>query len=353
VTRGGGVYPLAFSPDGRFVAGRSFYWQVMSVWEVATGKPLEPAPGHDGPINLLVASPDGRLVVSAQEHDPTLRLWDAATGRPQHVLHGHRAAVVAAAFSPDGKLLASGGNPNDRTARLWDVATGKELRRLPLDPREDVTALVFAPDGRTLAGGTGLGSVCVWDVGSGGVVRRFQAYPPVAGRDPEDSFPPVTALAYSPDGKLLATASQAAGPFRVWAAATGTLVREFPLPKGAARTTPLAFSADGRTLVTRGTWETVSCWEVAGGGERHRLRVGGGKEIMWGLFAFGPEGRTVAWSVHPYDTVHLWDTFTGRQTGRVQGHRSQVTVLGMLPDGPRLLSGSRDTTVLVWQRPPP
>jgi WD40 repeat protein len=346
VSRSGGIYPLAFSPDGRLVAAQSYHGEVLGLWEVATGKQRVPGPGHDGPVQLLAASPDGRRIVSRQELDPTLWLWDTATGRPLHALRGHTTRVAAVAFSPDGKLLASGGNSRDRTLRLWDVRAGREVRRLPLDPGTDVTSLAFAPDGRTLAAGAGQGGICLWDVAAGQVVRRFQAYRPGADADGDLNFWPVTALAYSPNGRLLASGCLGGQPFRLWDAATGRLVRELPVP-GAAASPLLTFSADGRTLLTWGRRQAMSLWEVASGGERGRLRSPP-KADAARCCALAPDGRVLAWTVYPYEAVQVWDPFAGRPLGQVRGHRAPVTAVLVLPDG-RLVTGSQDTTLLVWQ----
>src|SRR5207302_8594207 len=127
-----------------------------------SGKLVEPAPGHQYPVAVVVYSPDGKYLVTGS-HDHTLRVWDAATGKEVRRLVGHSGGITAAAFSADGKILATASNSsNDRSISLWDIATGQEVRtcRLPTgagNPEAParqaggIAALAYCPDGKRLA----------------------------------------------------------------------------------------------------------------------------------------------------------------------------------------------------------
>jgi WD40 repeat protein len=115
--------------------------------------------GHTGPVSSVAFSGDGKALASGGA-DTTIKLWDLATGREKASLKGHTYPVRAVAFSPDGKLLASGGGGADPKAKqsraelkLWDVATGKEKASLQ-GHTAMVDAVAFSPDGKTLASGS-------------------------------------------------------------------------------------------------------------------------------------------------------------------------------------------------------
>jgi RNA polymerase sigma factor (sigma-70 family) len=202
---------LAFSPEGRALAASWKYGdKQIRLWAESTDKKPRLIQVGKSWSNHLVFSPDGKALASGNG-DGSAALWDVATGKELPTLPGFRArkagppkgemvslAVNLLAFSPDSSALALGGTalPSrpDGGIGLWDRATGKELIRLTTSDRW-VTALAFSPDGKTLATGHDGGTVRFWETASGKTRREWQAHP--------DS---VHSLAFSPDGKLFASA---------------------------------------------------------------------------------------------------------------------------------------------------
>ena len=132
---------LAWSPDGRFLAGsRSHTW--AAVWDGETGKRLWTSTGENS-AGPLAWTPGGKTLVSGGG-DGLVSVWDAATGHERRVLTGHTAEIQGVSVSPDGRTLASAGD--EGVVRLWNMATGAELCRLVgLSGGE---WLAFTPDGR-------------------------------------------------------------------------------------------------------------------------------------------------------------------------------------------------------------
>jgi WD40 repeat protein len=150
---------VAYSPDGRRLAGTGDDLATIAVWDAQTHQQLGRFEGHGGPVYSVAFSADGRRLASASS-DRTLRLWDVDTGNCVGALHGHTDEVFSAAFHPDGTRLASAGR--DRAVWLWDLSTGQEVARLT-GHTDYVFSLAFSPDGESLVSGSGDGTARVWD----------------------------------------------------------------------------------------------------------------------------------------------------------------------------------------------
>ena len=216
--------PIAIAPEGQFIAGgkeKEFVGgkqkeaPIFYVWDATTGKELRSFVGHTGEVSALAFSADGKLVASGSA-DRTVRIWDTATGKELRrfadlekqllAIPGQRLRSVA--FSPDGKTLAASAS----MILLWDADSGKLLHKLPGD-----RDLAFSPDGKLLASGCSDGVVRLWDPATGEQVRQW-----LANRWSPNGL---TTLAFSPDGKTLATAGMRDHAIRLWDPATGKEVR--------------------------------------------------------------------------------------------------------------------------------
>ncbi len=150
---------LAYSPDGRWLAGTGENGRDIDIWETQTYKRSARLVGHSAAVTTVAFNHDGGRLVSAG-NDHTVRIWDMATGTSLGVLRGHTDQLFTAVFHPDGKRVASAGR--DRAILLWDVATQAEVARLQ-GHASYVFSLAFSPDGATLASGSGDSTVRLWD----------------------------------------------------------------------------------------------------------------------------------------------------------------------------------------------
>jgi WD40 repeat protein len=150
---------LAYSPDGRLLAGPGEEITQVDLWDTQTHRRSARLTGHTGGVCSVAFSGDGRRLASASI-DHTVRVWDVAAAKCIAVLTGHTDEVFSAVFHPDGRRLASAGR--DRAIWLWDLATGQEVARLE-GHTNYVFSPVFSPDGRSLVSGSGDGTVRIWD----------------------------------------------------------------------------------------------------------------------------------------------------------------------------------------------
>lgn len=168
------IHALAFSPDGTMLAvGSGTGYPVsgetngaVAVWAVATGKLLHVFPSAESQVNALAWSPDGRRLAGGGIHSSGLRVWELATGKETILRPRGLGQFFDAAFSPDGKTVvanwrAGGSGPTDAGVVLWDAATGR-FQGVLSGNKEAVRALAFSPDGRRLAAMDSRGTVKVW-----------------------------------------------------------------------------------------------------------------------------------------------------------------------------------------------
>jgi WD40 repeat protein len=293
-----------------------------------------PHPGrcmaHEGPVLALAWSPEGRHLASAGE-DGTARVWEVASGAERSRL-AHPNEVREVAWSPDGKLLRT---RRWGEAHLWEPWSGQppEALRQPLRPR----AITFDPAGRHLAFFLEDLSLRVVEAGTGREVWRV----PGAGH----------AAAFSADGERLAAFDTGLGA-RVWAVATGKeLLRaasEQYSSRGAPTSAPLlALSPDGNRLALVGREpKSVQLWQVA---PARRLAFMHHDAAVSEL-AFTPDGRSLLTASHDGE-ARLWEATTGEATLRVQQGRWRVT-MSLAPGAGWLATASADRTAAsLWDVP--
>lgn len=327
-----GIHPaVILSPDGKIIltAGKD---GTIKLWDVATGRERATLQRPIEDLRKAVFSPDGKNLVTMSGKNRAIKLWDVATGRERATLitsnepgpTGPRGPIAPKderelIFSPDGKILATHEN---YTLRLWDVATANQRRII-----RQVAGGKFSPDGKRLITSVAFTSK-LWDVATGKQLAAFKG---------------INRWAFTPDGKTLATANEAVtygktqdGIVQFWDAATGRLLDTLKLKDQAKEYLTIAFSPDGRTLVTRGSG-AVRFWDVATRKERATLK--GGLTAQLSEWKLSPDGKTLAMRVA--DKAQFWDvaTATQRAIPEKADTLQPASVMLFSPDGKTLATG--------------
>ena len=287
------IWSIAFSPDGRTLAGGSENASIY-LWDVVTGTHRKTLRGHTiGSVYGVSFSPDGRTLASGG-YDGAVYLWDVDTGTHHMISKGHKDIVRSLSFSPDGRTLASGSNVgnienwNITTVRLWNVATGK-LRKTLNGRGHDVS---FSPDGHTLASWSSMDSIIYLSDVATGKLRKTLNH-----RGNHVGF----SVSFSPDGHTLASWSDADNTISFWDVATATLHRVL-----SCGSDPVSFSPDGRIIVGRSSDGTIHLWDPISGEHLKTLKRHS-KGI--GIISFSPDSNTLASASLLKDlktTIFLW-----------------------------------------------
>lgn len=251
------VYAIAFTPDGKYLASAGRDHRIV-VWAWPSGRKVREVMGHSAWIFGLAISPDGKAIATAG-WDNKVKLWSVPGLRPlAPPLSAHILPAGGVAFSHDGRLIASAGN--DAKIWLWNARTYEPI--MPLTAHTEVVRPVtFSPDSRLLASGSGDHHVMLWNVAPPPRGVAFHPYR-IVTLEGHHSYM-IWALAFSPDGHLLASGSQSDDrqTVRLWDVARRKLVARLPGHRDFALSA--AFSRDGTLLASGGSDGTIRLWRVS------------------------------------------------------------------------------------------
>jgi len=326
------VTSAAFSPDGQRIVTASDD-NTVPIWDAQMGERIVTLSGR-----TAVYSPDGRSIVTSD--GDTARIWNADNGKLAMVLRGHRSRVTGAVFSPDGRSVLTASD--DKTARLWSAGTETNTQMAVLVAHTGSAGrAVFSPDGRRALTASDDNSVRLWDAEAGRQIATFTR----AGSG---------MAAFSPDGRLVAIPDN--NTVVVRDANTGE--REDRIFQGhSAAVQSVAFSADGRRIVTASDDRTARVWDLQTGGQIAALTE---HTAPVRSAVFSPDGLRVVSTQTPQrsgnvtivtsnDSVALlWDALSGRVILRFEGDMVQLYDATFSPDGKRIVTASGDNTARIW-----
>ncbi len=371
------VWSLTFSPDSQKLASAGAD-NMIHLWNVSTGERSASGVGHQDIVYSLAFHPDGDLLASGSA-DGSIRLWDSDTLEPLNVFTGHTNWVFDVDFSPDGQLLVSGSA--DNSLRVWQLATGESqaLR----GHANWVRSVKFMPDSAGIVSGGTDGLILIWNLQSGMPVDGFtnvgsqaiwsidlfenengsqiasagtdnnlyiwnQNPAPALGEIIEIRDEQIAAIAINHEGTLLANAGGVRNDFAITLRSIqdGTQIQS--LMGHQDQVTSLAFHPTLPLLASGSLDRRVIVWNTQSGEMLRSLTVPAS------VFAvtFRPDGKQLAIG-DTLGQISLWNTNNSFENWQpveqpLNGHTDRVVSLVYQQDSAFLLSGSRDSTIRMW-----
>ncbi|CUA71112.1 putative WD repeat-containing protein all2124 [Nostoc sp, PCC 7120] [Rhizoctonia solani] len=330
----GRVLCVAFSSDGaRIASGMSN--NVIWVWDVGSRQIiLGPLEGHEGYISSIVFSPNGSYLVSGSR-DETLRIWDAYSGRSAPIpLKGHTGNVSSIVISSDNSKVFSASW--DKTIRVWDM----QHNTLVLDPitghSDTVTSIALSQDDTYIASGSMYYTVRVWDCLTGQMLLG-----------PLQHKAPVYSIAISPDGSHI-SAGLEDGAVQIWDA-TNDRDMLGRLEGHSSSVALLTYSPDKTRIISysKGLLGAVLCLFDAQSIAFEPEFLPGHHEPVLSI-DFSPDGKHMV-SGSKDTTLCIWDLIEGKLAlGPLIGHSKPVHFVRFSMAGDRILSCSSDGTLRQW-----
>jgi WD40 repeat protein len=325
---------------------------------------IKPQVAVVSPVASVKFSPDGKLLAVGGYQE--VRLIDSAGGKALATLSGHADYVRSLAFSPDGKMLAAAGGPPQRGGeiKIWDVSSvaagfssvsaalkgaattaNAALPTLPgqaqgaatllktlVGHKDCIYSVAWSPDGKLLASGSYDKMVKLWDVATGQEVKNLQ-----------DHIDAVFAVAFSPDGKHLASGSQDRS-VKIWDIASGQ--RLYTLSDATDGLTSMAYSPSGKQIAAAGYDKTIYVWQVGESDGRLLHSLIADEDSILAL-AWTPDGKMLVTSSSD-GSIRFRDAATLDPVAVIAHLPDWVEALSISPDGTRLAAGRFNGTVSLF-----
>src|SRR6266487_3714674 len=352
---------LVFSPDGTMLASGDAVGKIL-LWNTGADSPLKHELNYTARVSSAIFSPDGTQII-AGDTTGKVTLRDAATGKLLDTLDASKSPATqeaetidggplwleSLAFNPDKSILAAG--RFDGTIFLWNATTKKLVAHFRDDKQNHLKNIAFNLDGHVLATSYDDGTILLWDSANGRVLHRLT--------QSTQNNNPVSTMAFSPDGKMLASGNNNAVIF--WNVATGKLIGQ-SLTADQATIEEVAYSRDGKTLASIDSTSGIMLWDVAtlkpllsqslaNTDPNVLLEIPNQTGLMFSsdgsMLAAGGDQSATVWDVARHERIN--HAFHPRSNGLLPPH---VRGTAFSPDGQHLLAISDTYTenymVTVW-----
>ncbi len=369
--------PLALSPDGKTLAIEGADDYSVELWDTQNGKLKKSLAGDqkyvrgkiivDGntkwkdyptkDVESIAYSHDGSTLAVGSEDE--IVIWDLETSTRKLTLTGE-GTFFYLMFSPDGDNIVarSFSTQNEIAIYMWNIKSAEKNNYKPIhiieDHNHEVFSIAFNPDGKTLVSTHNLEKMKLWDVLNGQLKAISNGY---------KLQTQIHSVAISPNAELISGLSViSAKSYNVpailfWDAVTGEYLSSLnghdekisnsrPYGYGGG----IAFSSDGKTLVSGSIDGTVRLWDmkIAKGKATGKLKTtlkGHTDSVL--CIDMSPDGRIIA-SGSSDKTVHLWDVRNRKVIAKLEGHLEEILSVAFSPNGSTLATGSREGAIHLW-----
>lgn len=341
-----GINLVVFSLDGPTFATVGGEDNTTYLWDGKTGNHKITLTGHTKQVSYIVYSPDSKIIATGS-YDGTIRLWDATTGTHQTTFASAVGGVRSLAYSPDGNIIVCGGGNGN--VQLWDTQTLK-LKSTLTGHTERVKSIAYAPDGNTIVTGSSDGTVRFWDAATGKSKATLTGYMRI------------NTAAYAPDGKTIVTGNQG-GMVHFWDVSTAALQNTFAGDKDGIIFN-ITYSPNGKTIAVVSSYnDRVLVRDAKTGKHKATLEHFGlidtiflllqNREYDIGPIAYSPDGKTIVTGGDYYTvekgTVYLWDARTGIRKRVIFKGPGAVRTVVFSKDGKKIIAtGDWKNKVRVW-----
>ena len=348
------AYAVAFSADGTQLSAGG-----RTRWDLRTGRGLRVTPAPSDKLFGMPA-PDGKRIAMFAPNNNAITILEITTGRQLQRLTraATGGGVDRVSFSPDAHLLAArymdnqesqgpkaiGGLPSSQV-KIWDVTSGREVQTLTLATAPSEVG--FTSDGRALitVGGQvtvgGQGEVVLWDIASGNRLRSFAATGTTTPAATPGSFPNLGSLPNMGKAGSMPTMPNMPTNMADMSSMITNMLGTMTAGTMGRSVTSVAFSPDGRTLATGGV-ESKSNFDMAA------MMGNAGQKSSKNKKPADPQDFLKDLKVETIGQVLLFDITTGSEVGAIKGHGKGVTDVAFSRDGKLLASSGTDNTIKIW-----
>jgi RNA polymerase sigma factor (sigma-70 family) len=328
---GGVVHTLAFAKDGKSLLC-SGWNRAICRWDPQTGAELEPWTAAEKGFLDAAVSPDGKILVGGTA-DGNLQVWDLIAGKEikKIVIPGGK-TIRHVAISPDGRTAVVAGD--DNPVRLFDLTTG--AGRVLFTYKQSASCLAFSPDGKLVASASYDGTAHVHEADTGKEVSS-----------PRSKDKVFFSLCFAPDSKTLLAGEGhpnlvVENFLSFWDAGTGKFLRRAPGISGHLGV--IRFAPDGKTIAGGTSQGVIHIWETASLKQLNKIKAHADNVHALG---FSPDGGVLA-SGGSEHAVRLWDTRTGKQLNTLIGHQERITAVAVAPGGKVVATAAWDHSIRLW-----